>query len=388
MGLFLDRGVLSPHYIPETLPHRERVIEDLLNRFAPESTAGGPLRVVQLIGPVGSGKTCTALKLGELLEAQARRRGQRLRHFYVNLRQRGESRVKLYRYLAQAVAPESYSQSLGADELLTEVLYALKRQGVALHVTLDEVDYFLKRFRDTALVYNFTRLDEFLQPGDASPVLGVVVIARSTEFHRLLDKGELSTLGRIPVTLEPYSAEEVADILGQRAELAFRSGALAVGVIELIADLTARPPVEGDVRYALDLLLAAGELADAEGAERVEVEHVRRAARSTLPTITTADVHELPRPGQITLLAVARALRIARTPYVPLREIRAMVHLICEELGLKPFEEVEEYLQDLGDRGMVEIKSLTEIGVAGAPVEELDTLLTNLTRRVEESLGG
>lgn len=39
-----------------------------------------------------------------------------------------------------------------------------------------------------------------------------------------------------------------------------------------------------------------------------------------------------------------------------------MCGVVCEEYELKPFEDIEEQIQDLADRDIVNIKSLTEIG--------------------------
>ena len=72
-----------------------------------------------------------------------------------------------------------------------------------------------------------------------------------------------------------YTATELADILWDRARQALRPGAVDDGVVGLCAALAAAE--HGDARRALDLLRVAAEVAEREGCERVEVEHVRRA---------------------------------------------------------------------------------------------------------------
>ncbi|MFQ5950725.1 MAG: hypothetical protein ACE5KH_01410, partial [Candidatus Geothermarchaeales archaeon] len=72
----------------------------------------------------------------------------------------------------------------------------------------------------------------------------------------------------------------------------------------------------------------------------------------------------------------------ARDPYVTLKNIREMYKVVCEEVGEKPSREVEALVQDLHDRGIIEIRKLTKIGMTGAPAEELDRFLGNLMDRV------
>ena len=60
--IFRDRSKLSPRYVPERLPHREEQIQNLLSlyRDALEQLNNSFLQTTQIIGGVGTGKTCTA----------------------------------------------------------------------------------------------------------------------------------------------------------------------------------------------------------------------------------------------------------------------------------------------------------------------------------------
>ena len=77
------------------------------------------------------------------------------------------------------------------------------------------------------------------------------------------------------IVFPPYGANQLADILSERAELSFCEGVLDSDVIPLCSAMAAKE--EGDARYALDLLKNAGELAFDEDCEKVESDHVRRA---------------------------------------------------------------------------------------------------------------
>ncbi|MGC8912245.1 MAG: AAA family ATPase [Nitrososphaeria archaeon] len=177
--IFRDRDKLSPRYIPPTLPHREEQISFIRNFFG-ESLSNPPgayLKVLSIVGPAGSGKTCSVLKFGERVEGEASKFGRNLRHVYVNLKLHGGSRVILYRYLLEACAPESYSSSLSAEEMLRTMLRTLDEKRRYAVISLDEIDYFIRSSRDTSVVYDLTRLNE-VDPRIHCNVVGVIFTAR------------------------------------------------------------------------------------------------------------------------------------------------------------------------------------------------------------------
>jgi cell division control protein 6 len=393
--IFKDREKLTPRYIPPTLPHREEYIGRLHSFFrdALASPSQVHLRSIQIIGSVGCGKTAVTRLFGDRLQAEARRLRIDLNHIYINLMLHGHSRVVLYRYLVQQAAPEAYSASLSAEELLYQLVKYLRERGRYLLITLDEIDYFIKHTREPDVIYDITRLEEISEPGVPSNVIGVVFTARSREFYKVLDEAALSTLGRIPLEFQPYTWEQIVDILDHRVKEAFQPRVVSSDVLEYVADITAKPPVNGDMRYALDLLLYSGNLAEYEGAAAVTPEHIRRVVSATNPSITEEDIANLPEREKLVLLGVVRALKTSGRrgrPYTSLKEIRLSTGVVWEEYRLKPLgvDEIEECVQDLHDRGIVEIKSLTSIGISGVPTEALDRFLDTLIERLKSGING
>lgn len=384
--IFKDKEKLSPRYIPDTLPHREKEIKILKSLLwdSLEAPSRSFLKILQIIGDVGSGKTVTTFRFGEDFQKEAIRRKINLKHIYLNPKVHGASRIILYRYLVQEAAPEVFSANLSAEELLTELIKHLQRSNRYLLITFDELDYFVKHSKES-VTYDLTRLNE-ISPGRSVGVLGVVFTARSTKFQERLDKAELSTLGAFPIRFKPYSSKEIFDIIYARAIEAFQPKAISTDVLEYIADITAKYPVNGDVRYALDLLLYSGTLATNEGAESVNIEHIRKVMNATHPSIAEEDILNLSEEGKIVLLAIVRALRGAKSPYVSLKNIRSTCGVVCEEYNLKSIEDIEEHVQDLADREIVDIKSLTSIGISGVPTEALESFLDSLMERIKFGL--
>jgi len=378
--IFEDRGKLSPRYIPERLPHREKQLESLLSIYRPclDNVEGAYLQPVQLIGGVGAGKTCTAMRFGSILEAEASRRRINLKHVYVNGRVDGANRYTIYRRILEEACPHVSSRGLSPEEMLVQMVKQLRLEKKYVIITFDEVDHFIKRSNEH-VVYDLTRLNE-VSPGEPCNVLGVLFIARDPSYRKLLDPAEISTLGLLSINFPQYTAGQIRDIIAERVELAFRPGAVSEEVLDFVSDLAAKPPANGDARFALDLLLYAGNLAENMGCERVHPDHVRRVYGEICPRISSAEVSSLSQNERLIFLGLARALKSSKMPYASLTQIKEHYNVVCEEYGLKPSEKFEENLQRLIDMGIVEMKSLTQIGLL-FPAENLDVFLTRIIER-------
>ena len=385
-SIFVDEERLSPRYIPKTLPHREEQLKLLTGLFhsSLDNPSNAYLKIVQITGDAGTGKTCTTLNFSKQVQEQATRLKLSFRPIYSNLKLEGGSRFTLYSTLLEKAVPEIATRSLSPEEMLRELLKFLRKEKRYLLLILDEIDYQVKRTKDHIL-YDLTRLNEYF-PGEPSNILGVILIARNSNWRNQLESAELSTLGRNQIHFTPYTSTQIQTILEQRAELAFRRSAVSTEVIEYIADVTSRPPVNSDVRYALDLLLYAGKLAEQQGTERIEIENVRRVHGEIWHTVTTEDILNLPETEKHILLALANALKQKDASYVNLKEIREAYTLLAEEYGIKPSPDMEELVQDLGDREIIDIRGLTQIGISGVPTETLTSYLDTLIDRVRDGI--
>ena len=92
-SIFRDVDKLSPRYVPKVLKHREDQMKFLSGLYETGlDTIGGKfLQPSQLVGPVGTGKTSTAIRFGEMLEETASKRKIKLKHVYLNGKMRGRN---------------------------------------------------------------------------------------------------------------------------------------------------------------------------------------------------------------------------------------------------------------------------------------------------------
>lgn len=379
--IFRDRSKLSPRYIPANLPHRERQMEQIHYVFRDSYLAPDrfPLAVMQIIGPAGIGKTSTVLKFSKLLEQDFVRNRLAIKIAYVNLKLQGGNKYAIYRLLLERIAPELPAQGLSAEEMLRYLLRYLYENRIHSLIILDEIDYLIKSTKDSSIIYDLTRLNEF-DPDKPCNVKGVIFIARSTEFYNRLDQAELSTLGRVPIEFPMYSIKQISDILASRSAEAFNPKAIGSDIIDETSKITISPDVNGDVRYGLDLLLYAGNLAESQGTGRINLDQIRKVHGQINPSITTEEVEGLSKSQIFTLMALVRALRIKKKQYVELKEIRLRMSELSEEFKLKKLD-IEDSLHDLQLRKMIEIRSLKEIGIHGASLQELEPILQKQIKR-------
>jgi archaeal cell division control protein 6 len=384
--IFRNKDLLSPRFVPEHLAHRQDALSELDSIFANSLQAPekSNLQTVQLVGPPGSGKTSCIQVFGRELEESALKSRVNLKHLYVNLKLHAGRRAIFYRHLCESLSRKMPIAGMGAEELLTQLVRYLREKEMYLLLSLDDLDYWLQKTKDTTILYDLTRLNEIDPGGGSSNVLGIIFVSRTTEFYQELDPAELSTLGRIPIRFKPYTINEIADILLDRISGAFHPSAINESVIDFVAKIASAPPSNGDARYALDLLLHAGNYAERSGADGVLPEHVRYVVEQLHPTFTQEDVLNLPSTAHaLALMAVAIALRSNRKTYATLKEIRQEASLLEKNRGATGLvEDLEDYLKELAEKRMVEISSL-EIGINGVSTERLTSFLDMLFLRLE-----
>lgn len=373
--IFHDRSKLSPRYIPNELHHREKEISLLLTMFKDSYIKPDEFlfSTPQIVGRSGIGKTSTILKFSKMLENEFIKSGLTLKVAYINLKLQGGNKYAVYRFLLEKIAPELPSQGLSAEEMLRYLLSYLTENKLYTLIILDEIEFLLRSNKDSGIIYDFTRLNEFDLSKHCN-VIGVVFIARSTDFHDKIDSSELSTLGRLPIEFKPYSIDEISDILLTRTSESFNPNVVGTDVIDEVSLITTSSQVGGDVRYALDLLLYAGNLAEANGSDRITLDQIRKAHGYNKPSLTIEDLKELPKSHLLTLMAILKVQNKRKKQYIELKEIRVYALELADEYKIKKFE-FEDTMNDLLERKIVEMKSLKEIGMNITSLVELEPLL-------------
>ncbi len=337
---------LDYDFVPPQLPHRDKQIEHLHRMF--RTVLDGRRQTVLLVGSVGTGKTAVAKKFADEFQKKAFEMGKRVDPVYINCRRRNTDKSVLLQILRH-FQPMFPDRGFSNTEMLDSIGGLIKKHGTHLIVVLDEADVLLKKGTD--LIYLLTRFDE--ETGSTKKSVSLILISQY-DVRKYMDPASASTFGRTnTITFDRYTAEELADIVRQRVEMAFIPGTVGEDVISLIADIASE---WGDARYAIELLFKAGLLAEDEGTGEVTAEHVRAAKAETHSVVTESKLIDLALHKKLVLIAAARVLR--KKTYATTGEIEEIYRVVCEEYGEEARKHTQfwKYLKDLEAEGLLDTK--------------------------------
>ncbi len=266
-SMFRNRDVLRSTYVPDYLPHRDREVEALLKILVVALRGDTPSNIL-IYGKTGTGKTAVTTHVGDELEKVGGKRGIPCRVLYMNC-EVIDTQYRLLANLARNFGKRIPMTGWPTDQVYSEFRNAVDSKEQVVVIILDEIDKLTKKGDD--VLYSLSRINSTLKRAKVS----LVGISNDLTFTEFLDPRIRSSLGEEELVFPPYNADQLADILQQRAEMAFGNGALGGDVISLCAALAARE--HGDARKALDLLRVSAELAERSGSMSVHEANVRKA---------------------------------------------------------------------------------------------------------------
>ncbi|MFH1306298.1 MAG: AAA family ATPase [Candidatus Micrarchaeota archaeon] len=291
-SLFKNRNVLSPHFVPEVLPFREKEIEKTMVAVAP-ALGGERPRNLFIYGKTGTGKTCTVRKVMKELE----KRKSDAKTCYVNCRMYN-SRYRVIQKIVKEFMPELDKTGFGLAVFYEKLIEYIQKKGEGerrVIVVLDEVD--MVRDLDE-LIYTLTRINDEISSGSVS----IVGITNRLTFKDVLDPRSKSSLCETEMVFAPYTPMQLRAILEQRVKDGFQENTVDESAINLAAAIAAQET--GDARYALKLLLKAGEYADERKTEKITDKEVEEGRRNVDIDLATETIATLPIHQQLVLLAV------------------------------------------------------------------------------------
>jgi cell division control protein 6 len=374
---------LDFEYVPSRLPHREEYIDKLVKFFRVAIEQPGMLSERILItGESGTGKTATAKKVGDALEKIAKNHGVDLIYAHINCRTTS-GKFGLVQNIIRQAAPTLPLRGYGPIELLHALWDYLNEHNKFLILTLDEIDYYLRRTGED-IIYELTRLTDAIT--NVPQRINFMFIARNHSFMRDMSQETLSRF-RPQERLEfpPYFEDQLIDILKERVKEAFNENAVSDEIIAFIAKNTVKYG-NGDARYALLLLLSAGLAADRDGQLSILPEHVREAQEKTDPKIRDEDVTMLSDDEKLVLLALARHLKREKEAiFLPLEDVESSYRVVCEEYDVKPVGKVmlHALVKQLKVAGLITLNEKFEPGLNGVKAEVLEKFLVDLLKRKE-----
>ena len=289
--VFKDERYLYPEFVPERLPHRDAEIDALVYAFNPVLKGKRPVNV-SVLGPSGVGKTCVVkFVLKELEEFTDRAKGVYINCFEFNTRQ-----SVLYK-IATALGMVVPRRGLATDEVYSLFLEALRKSEAIPIIVLDEVDQ-LKEDHASKVLYDLLRVVEHQKARH-----GLVVLSNNMNLRFDLDSRIKSSLNEEKMIFNPYTPQQLKDILNERSQYAFQSNGLEDEVINVAAAHAAR--LGGDCRVAIESLLKAGRLAENANAQKLSLDHLKQAFEAVESTAAQKFVKHLSEPEKKIVKVVA-----------------------------------------------------------------------------------
>lgn len=255
-----------------------------------------------------------------------------------------------------------------------------------LVVVLDEIDKFVYKSGDDTL-YHLTKINDDFEYAKIS----LIGISNDMKFTELLDPRVRSRLSDEKLVFPPYDANQLKDILAQRAKLAFEDGVVENNVISLCAAVEAHE--QGDARRALDLLRVAAELAERNRDEKVTEQHVYKAKNKIELDCVIEAVRTLPLQSKLILLGILMNEEIGQVKLTT-GDVYATYKELCRKTGLGPVTQrrVTDLISELDMMGIISarVKSFGRAGrtkeiASSVPLLETKTVL--LRDPMMESLG-
>jgi cell division control protein 6 len=270
-GVFESPDTLRDVYTPDDLKHRDEEIDKLVFRLGPALENDRPGHVL-LSGPNGSGKTEVSKYISRKF-LQMPHEDQEVATLHVNCGS-AETEYAVVEQLINTVRrEEAVGRGYSVNDLIKMACDEISQLGDTVLLTLDEVGQIPEM---NTFLYQISRQK---QEGTHLTDTGVGVIFTGNEFRftQNFSGAVESSFDKSKVVFEPYSADELRDILSHRADQAFTDQGIEDAAVQLAAAFAAQNG--GDARYGLQMLLEAGEHALEVGEAPVNEQHVRVGKR-------------------------------------------------------------------------------------------------------------
>ncbi len=292
--IFNNKEVLRPTYTPDTLVHRDEQINSLATILVSALRGDTPSNIL-IYGKTGTGKTAASRHVGRELERIGEQLNVQCSVVYVNC-EVIDTQYRLLANLARQFGEDVPMTGWPTDQVFAKFKEAVDSKKQVIIIILDEIDKLVKKGDD--VLYNLSRANSDLKQAKVS----MIGVSNDLKFTEFLDPRVKSSLGEEEIIFPPYDADQISDILVERAEIAYKKGVLEETVIPLCAAFAAQE--HGDARRALDLLRVAGELAEREKKPCVQEEHVRRAQDKIEVDRVIEVVKTLPTQSKLALCAI------------------------------------------------------------------------------------
>ncbi len=314
-----------------------------------------------LYGPSGTGKTLTVKAVAEKVKDRATEKDIDFDFVAVNFKTMESHSLdravwKLGHQTAKkaGVVWDIPRKGVSTDAKYVRLYEIVDRHFDALVFILDEIDTLTGHAGEdepaySRLLYSLSRV---MAEQHVDTLVSTVVITNHPKFRENLDSRTDSSYNPTGIHFSDYDANELIEILNRRRD-AFKDGALADGVIRLVAAYGAKN--EGDARRAIDLLRDAGEIANRNAETVVTEQHVHAANDSVVKNRVLEIVGGMSLQKKLSLYAAAVVADI-NDGAAPSPAVYTLYQEICQRTGRDVYtqETVNSHINKAGTYGVLE----------------------------------
>ncbi len=295
--IFKNRDIITPYYIPERLPFREKQIEDISKTLSIALQNAKPDNLF-IYGQVGTGKTATINYVSKQLEEYAQKRELPIKIIYINCIKHN-TEFKILSKILKKFNPSAEYIGFGSSQLYDSLMEIIQENKLNTILIFDEIDK-IKATELNDLIYSLTRANSELERGNIS----IIGISNNLRFKENLDIRTKSSLCEKEMVFPPYNAEELRAILRDRIEKAFLPNVVEESAISLASAFAAKE--SGDARTAVMLMLRAGEIAEKNNLDKITDKEVSQAKKQVEEEVILRMISSLPKHPQILLLGISK----------------------------------------------------------------------------------
>lgn len=263
--LFRDERVFDRDYIPKDFNHRDSQLEALAICLRPALRGGRPVNA-RILGPPATGKT-TAVRLAfdEVEEVT-----NKVACVHINCQVHNSKFMIFSRIHEKVIGYTPPESGVPFQKIYDAVFKKLIKEGRSLVVALDDMNYLFYNRHANEVLYDILRAHELFS-GAKTAIFGVL---SDVDFAYKLDLKVSSMFRPQEIFFQPYTYDEMVDILRDRADLGFFPGVASGEVVEKAAEYAF---AAADLRLGIEILRVSALLAEGEASRKIMEEHVKKA---------------------------------------------------------------------------------------------------------------
>jgi cell division control protein 6 len=347
-NIFVDKSFLDGNITPSNIIGRHQETQELV-RYIIGYKKNFIVPLISIYGRAGSGKSTLVKFVCDNLKDE-------LSFCFVNLRKSRTIFGAVNLILGELGVPSvksSHGINTAIDTMEKAIQHKLADEQKKLYLlVLDEFDVLFldKRNKPSDFVYKLLMLQENLKKQGS--LLCIIAISNNVIADYELDDRIRSRVGTSEIAFQPYSKEDILEILKSRSESALAPGSFDDTVLEYCA--TQSSLGHGDARRAIDLLRVAAETAAYENQQVILPAHINAASSKLQKDRLDSVLRPASYHVKLACFSIARLSYLTDKPEQSTSEIYAQYKkLVSSNIEPLSHRRVSEILKDLENTGII-----------------------------------